>query len=128
MVSILKKLLEENNMKSNKRLVLMFTMILFVGILAACGTSNDDKDSANGNNGDKKVLTMGTSADYRPFEYIETAKSDEIIGFDVDLAKAIAKKLGYEVVVKDMEFNGLVSALENKSVDFVLAGMSPTED
>lgn len=116
-------------MKTKKLLALLITSILFVGLLAACGTSEKEESAGNGDGKtDKKVLKMGTSADYRPFEFIETAKSDEIIGFDVDLAKAIGKKLGYEVQVQDIDFNGLVPALENKQVDFVLAGMTPTPE
>jgi arginine/lysine/histidine transporter system substrate-binding protein len=100
---------------------LFLIMILAVGVLAACGETKD------ANEGDKKTLVMATSADYAPFEYIETGKSDEIIGFDVDLAKAIAGKLGYEVEVKDMDFGGLVQSLKSGQADFVLAGMTPTE-
>lgn len=100
---------------------LFLIMILAVGILAACGESEDDNAS------DKKTLVMATSADYAPFEYIESDKSDEIIGFDVDLANAIAGKLGYEVEVKDMDFGGLVQSLKSGQADFVLAGMTPTE-
>lgn len=117
-------------MKSSKQLMLMFAMILMIGILAACGTSTkdsaSDKESANGDG--KKVLMMGTSADYPPFEYVETAKRDDIIGFDIDVARAITEKLGYEFRVKDIDFNGLVPSLENGSVDFVLSGMSPTAE
>lgn len=94
-----------------------------VGVLAACGTA----EKASKNSSDKKVLTMATSADYPPFEYVETGKSDEIIGFDVDLAKEIAKNLGYEVKVKDMDFGGLIQSLKSGQADFVLAGMTPTE-
>ncbi|MCM3692956.1 transporter substrate-binding domain-containing protein [Neobacillus niacini] len=100
---------------------LFLIMILAVGVLAGCG---EDKDSKAG---DKKTLVMATSADYAPFEYIESDKSDEIIGFDVDLAKAIAGKLGYEVEVKDMDFGGLIQSLKSGQADFVLAGMTPTE-
>lgn len=113
-------------MNKKLRISLMMAALLLIGLLSACGTSEDK--SEGGNSSDKKVLTMGTSADYPPFEYVETAKSNEIIGFDIDLAKALAKKLGYEVEVKDIDFNGLVPALENKTVDFVLAGMSPTPE
>ncbi|MCM3566689.1 transporter substrate-binding domain-containing protein [Neobacillus mesonae] len=105
-----------------KVLILLLTMVMAVG-LAACGTS--DKENKAGSS-DKKVLVMGTSADYAPFEYVETEKSDEIIGFDVDLGKAIASKLGYKVEVKDMDFNGLVQALKSGQADFVMAGMTPT--
>ena len=96
--------------------MLMLAMIMMIGIIVAGGTSNNndsasDKESANGDG--KKVLVMGTSADYPPFEYVETSKSDEIKGFDVDIAKAIGKKLGYEIQVKDIDFNSLVPSLEN---------------
>lgn len=112
-----------------KKIIMLAFSMLLVGVLAACGTA--EKDSANGAGEkaeDKEVLVMGTSADYPPFEYVDSAKSEEIIGFDVDLAKAIADKLGYEVQVKDMDFNGLIPALETEQVDFVLAGMTPTEE
>jgi arginine/lysine/histidine transporter system substrate-binding protein len=100
---------------------LFIIMILAAGLLAGCGETKD------ANAGEKKTLVMATSADYAPFEYIESDKSDEIIGFDVDLAKAIAGKLGYKVEVKDMDFGGLVQSLKSGQADFVLAGMTPTE-
>ncbi len=66
---------------------------------------------------------MGTSADYPPFE---SKDGDKIVGFDVDLANALAKKTGHEIEVKDMDFNGLVTALKTNKVDIVLSGMTPT--
>jgi arginine/lysine/histidine transporter system substrate-binding protein len=112
-----------------KKVIMIALSILLVGVLAACGTSEETSTgSGSGEKSDKKVLTMGTSADYPPFEYVDSAKGEEIIGFDVDLAKAIAEKLGYEIQVKDMDFNGLIPALETSQVDFVLAGMTPTEE
>jgi arginine/lysine/histidine transporter system substrate-binding protein len=110
---------------------LIVISMFVIGMLAACGTSGDSSNGSAGEGGEteeKKVLTMGTSADYPPFEYIDTAKSDDIIGFDVDLAKAIAKELGYEVKVQDIDFNGLIPAIQAGKVDFVLAGMTPTEE
>ncbi|MBM7693226.1 polar amino acid transport system substrate-binding protein [Peribacillus deserti] len=110
-----------------KWLSVVFAAVLLMGLLSACGTSektNGGKEEGE----DTKVLKMGTSADYRPFEYIDTAKGDEIIGFDVDIAKAITKNLGYKMEIQDMEFNGLVTALQNKQIDFVLAGMTPNEE
>ncbi|WP_141549656.1 transporter substrate-binding domain-containing protein [Bacillus sp. AFS040349] len=71
---------------------------------------------------------MATSADYPPFEYIDTAKGSDIIGFDIDLVNALAEKTGYEVEVQDMDFNSLIPALQAKQIDLVLAGMTPTPE
>ncbi|MGX1981751.1 L-arginine-binding protein [Thermolongibacillus altinsuensis] len=108
-----------------KWLTLLLTSVLSIGVLSACGASGE-KTNSEGET--KKVLKMGTSADYAPFEYIDTAKGNEIIGFDVDLAKMITKELGYELEIVDMDFNGLIPALQAGKVDFVLAGMTPTEE
>ena len=109
-----------------KKLLTLMLLSLVV-VLGACGTSSDE-DNSSSNSSDKKVLVMGTSADYAPFEYIDTAKSEDIIGFDIDLANALGEKLGYEIQVKDMDFSGLISALQSKKVDLVLSGMSPTPE
>lgn len=73
----------------------------------------------------QEKIIMGTSADYKPFEYKD---GDNIVGFDVDLAKALAKKAGYEIEVQDMDFNSLITALKSKQIDMVLSGMTPTPE
>lgn len=109
-----------------KKLISLFvSSILLIGLLSACGTGGEEKNESGEQ---KKVLKMGTSADYAPFEYIDTAKGNEIIGFDVDLAKMITKELGYEFEIVDMDFTGLIPALQSGKVDFVLAGMTPTKE
>ncbi|MDQ0231896.1 transporter substrate-binding domain-containing protein [Metabacillus malikii] len=102
-----------------KKFTLVFISFLMIGFLAACGANSD-----NTNGSEKKVLKMATSADYPPFEYIDTAKSSDIIGFDIDLAKALAEKTGYTLQIQDMDFNSLIPALQAKQIDVVLAGMS----
>lgn len=103
-----------------KKSFLFITIIFTLIIMAACSNANNQ-----GANKQQKVLTMGTSADFAPFE--STDPSGKIIGFDVDLANYIAKQLGYKLEIKDMKFDGLVGALQTKRVDVVLAGMSATE-
>ncbi|WP_114571640.1 transporter substrate-binding domain-containing protein [Exiguobacterium flavidum] len=105
-----------------KILFAMMTAVL-VFALAACGGAEE-----GGSTDGKKVLTMGTSADYFPFEFIDTAKGDEIVGFDVEIAKKVTKELGYELKIEDMEFGSLLGALSAGRVDFVMAGMTPTEE
>jgi arginine/lysine/histidine transporter system substrate-binding protein len=112
-----------------KKLSLFIISILMIGLLAACGTATEEGNETSGSEGDsKKALKMATSADYPPFEYIDTAKGSDIIGFDIDLINALAEKTGYEVEVQDMDFNSLIPALQAKQIDLVLAGMTPTPE
>ncbi|MFW5647719.1 MAG: transporter substrate-binding domain-containing protein [Candidatus Alkaliphilus sp. MAG34] len=71
-------------------------------------------------------LVLGTSADYPPYEFHkEIDGKDTIVGFDIEIAKAIAEDLGVELEIKDMDFEGLLLALNAEKVDIVLAGMTP---
>lgn len=74
-------------------------------------------------------IVVGTSADYPPYEFHkEINGKDEIVGFDIEIAKEIAKDLGVKLEIKDMKFDALLAALNTGSVDFVVAGMTPTEE
>ncbi|ODG91258.1 MULTISPECIES: transporter substrate-binding domain-containing protein [Bacillaceae] len=88
---------------------------LSIGMLSACNKSDD------------KTLILGTSADYKPYEFIDT-KNDKIVGFDVDLAKALGKKTGYTIKVKDIDFTSLITAMNADKVDFIMAGMKKTPE
>ncbi|WP_243290179.1 transporter substrate-binding domain-containing protein [Bacillus sp. FJAT-47783] len=107
-----------------KKVLIIVMTIVMIGVLAACGDTASEGEGTE----EKQVLVMGTSADFAPFEYIDTAKGSDIIGIDVDIAKAITEKLGYELEIQDMDFNGLIPALQSKKLDFVLAGMSVNEE
>ncbi|PZU97537.1 MAG: ABC transporter substrate-binding protein [Leptolyngbya sp.] len=101
-----------------------------VGLTTACGGSQSGGDEAAGG-GEARggVLTMATSADYPPYEFVETAGgAEEIVGFDVDIARHIAEELGYELEITNIDFNGLIPALQAGRADFVMAGMTPTEE
>ncbi len=106
---------------------IVLLLVLAMSALAACGTKEEEKGGKTGTS-ETKTLKMGTSADYPPFEFVDTAVSDEIIGFDIDLAKMVAKELGYEIEIEDMDFNGLIPALQAKSLDMVVAGMDGNDE
>ena len=74
-------------------------------------------------------IILGTSADYPPYEFHALIDGkDTIVGFDIELAKEIAKDLGVELEIKDMSFDGLLAALVSGNVDMVISGMTPTEE
>ena len=51
-----------------------------------------------------------------------------MVGFDVAIAKEVAKDLGVSVEIKDMKFDGLLAALDSGNIDLVIAGMTPTDE
>jgi arginine/lysine/histidine transporter system substrate-binding protein len=72
---------------------------------------------------------MATSADYPPYEFVNSSGGNqEIQGFDVDIAKYITDKLGYSLKIDNIDFNGLIPSLQSKRADFVMAGMTPTPE
>lgn len=94
--------------------------LITIGLLAGCGSKTAEAGATNG------TITMGTNAEFEPFEYRENGT--DITGFDVEIAKEIAKKLGKELVIEDMDFNTLLLALSSDKVDFVAAGLTVDED
>ncbi len=74
-----------------------------------------------------KVLIVGTSADFPPFEY--KLPNGTITGFDIALIKLIAHKIGYQkVVIRNMDFDSLIPALESGQIQVAIAGMTITKE
>ncbi len=70
-------------------------------------------------------LTMATNAYFQPYEFYD---GDKIVGIDAEIAAAIAEKLGLELVIKDMAFDSIITAVSEGEADFGLAGMTITEE
>ena len=73
----------------------------------------------------KGELHMATNAAFPPYEYTE---SDTVVGIDADIAQAICEKLGYKLVIDDMEFDSIITAVQSGKADFGMAGMTVTEE
>lgn len=90
--------------------------------LSGCGNSGS-RDAAQ----QKKELIVGTEPSFAPFEFPD-GKDGEITGFDMDLIKAMAKKMGYEkVTIKGMGFDALIPAMNAGNIDVIISGMSITD-
>ena len=79
----------------------------------------EDADYSNG------VLTMATNVGFPPYEYYENGKAT---GIDIDIATAIANKLGMKLEVNDMEFDSIIIAVQSGKAKVGIAGMTVTED
>ena len=70
-------------------------------------------------------LTMGTNEAFPPYEFYE---GSNIVGIDAEIAGAIADKLGLELVIEDMEFDAIITAVQTGKIDIGLAGMTVTDE
>lgn len=73
---------------------------------------------------DAGKLVIGTSAPYEPMEYFD--ESGNIIGFDIDIAKAIADEIGVETEIQNIDFDELLGAVEDGTVDIAIAAITIT--
>ncbi len=104
--------------------VMLLTFLLFLTAAAPAALASGTTNSSGG-----KKLVLGTSADFAPYEFHKVINGkDEIVGFDIAIAKEIAKDLGAELVIEDMGFDGLLPALQSGRVDLVISGMTPTDE
>ena len=128
-----------------KKFVTMLLALVMVLSLAACGgenePANDAGSSAPANDtqpaDDKSAspsfttveagkLHMSTNAEFPPYEM--TTDDGGFAGIDVEVADAIAKKLGLELVVDDMGFDAALTAVQTGQSDIAMAGITVTDD
>jgi len=98
-------------------IVLVACLVLSAG-LATANTWSEIQE--------RGVITVGNAPDYPPFESIDD--NGERIGFDVDLIRAVAQRLGLEVKFVTLGFEVIVTAVQSGQVDLGVSGLSITEE
>ena len=116
-------------------------MLLSVCALTACGSQEEPAPAEEGTETTETtepaeagefttvtegVLTMSTNAAFPPYEM--TNDAGEFEGIDVEIAQAIAEKLGLELQVDDMDFDAALMAAQNGKSDMVMAGVTVNEE
>ena len=102
-----------------KMFALILAVLMVAALLAGCGSSKNMTL-------EKGKLIMSTNAAFPPYEMVADDGSFE--GIDVEIAGAIAKKLGLELVVDDMDFDAALLAVQQGKSDIVMAGVTVNED
>lgn len=133
-----------------KKLFAVILCLLLVAGLAACASSSDtdqtpatepasdaadsaatenepvsEDDASTTDEDAASVLYMATEATFQPYEYYD---GDEIVGIDVEIAQAIAEKLGMTLEVTDIAFDSIIPGLQAGKYDIGMAGMTVTEE
>lgn len=104
-----------------KVLAVLTAAAMMIGLTACGGSGNSGLTVTEG------VLTVATSPDFAPYEFyaIGADGTPELAGFDMALAQYIADDMGLELEVVTMDFDGVLSEVQTKSVDIGMAGLSP---
>ena len=137
-----------------KRMVLgVMAAVLLLGLLTGCGGksgsaggSSSDQQGASESGGETggsevfqtKVFRVGMECSYSPFNWTQSddsngavpieGTSDYAYGYDVEMAKRICEKNGWELQIYKIDWDGLVLALNSNKIDAIIAGMGVTED
>lgn len=128
-----------------KKFVALMLALVMVLALCACGGSNDNKDNGEAKDYSSMTLdelkaelktvnegklTVATSPDFAPYEFyaLDENGNATLAGFDVAFAQYIADKLGLELEMVPMDFDGTLAELGAKKCDLGMAGYSPDPD
>ena len=123
-------------MKKFLAVLMSAAMLLSVLALSGCGGTETTPPAEDENAKDTGAaavttvtegkLTVSTNAQFPPYEMV--ADNGEFEGIDIEVAQAIADKMGLELVVDDMDFDGALLAAQNGKSDMVMAGVTVTDE
>ncbi len=74
---------------------------------------------------DKPDMIMATNAEFPPYEYID---GDNYFGIDVEVAKIIADKLGYDLIIENVAFDSIIPGVQSGKYTMGMAGMTVTDE
>ena len=117
---------------------LILAALMLASVLAGCGSSSANTPAGTNpeaTTASLKVVTAGkltvaTSPDFAPMEFMDPSKSgqDAYVGFDITLAKYIADSMGLELQIMPMSFDACQTAVYAGTADMAISGFSWTED
>ena len=102
-----------------KIIAIALCVMLVMSMMAGCSSKPDYTV-------EKGKLIMSTNAAFPPYEM--TTDDGGFAGIDVEIAQAIADKLGLELVIDDMEFDAVVGAVGKQNVDIAMSGITITTE
>ncbi|PAQ14028.1 cysteine ABC transporter substrate-binding protein [Bacillaceae bacterium SAOS 7] len=118
-------------MKRNKFLSVIL-LLAFAALLGACSSDKSKESKEEGQESllneikEEGKLQVGLMGTYPPYNFLNDQK--EMDGFDADIAKEVAKRLGVEVEFVAQEFSGMIAGLQTEKFDAVISQMTITDE
>lgn len=107
-------------------------------LLAGCGGGEKKEEAPAPSAPQGKILQqikergkmiVATASGYPPYEFVDVSQGDKtVIGVDMELAKAIADKIGVTLEIQDMNFQSVLASLASGKVDIAISGINPTDE
>lgn len=109
---------------------LLLALVLVLSVFAVGCGNNEDKTATEETSlqdiVDKGVLVLGCDDEFPPMGFVDD--SGEVVGFDIDLAKAVCEELGVELEVKPIDWSAKEMELKSENIDVIWNGYSITAD
>lgn len=117
--------IKEDLFMMKKVWLLALAAMLVIGALAGGCGGGEKKEAAKTDAG--KAIKIGTNADFAPFEF-QDVSGKEYVGFDMDVIRAVAKEMGMKADIQNLNFDGLIPALEAGNIDVCISGMTINDE
>jgi len=101
-------------------------LALIAAALAACGKQESPAPAAGASAAAARVYSVGTDAAYAPFE--SQNEKGEIVGFDIDIVRAVAQKAGFQVTFVNTPWEGIFNALKQGDRDLLVSSITITDE
>ena len=121
-----------------KRLVTLLLALTMVLALAACGGAKTPPAASTGGETAHKKLRVAMECAYAPYNWSQPTDANAAVpisgsneyanGYDIMMAKLIAEKLGYDLEIVQMGWDGIIPAVQSGAVDIAICGQSITAD
>ncbi|MFJ7978221.1 transporter substrate-binding domain-containing protein [Peribacillus sp. NPDC096379] len=122
-----------------KKVIISLLMVAIALMVTACGTQPKLPDSSNNKQGENETggdtlaeikekgeITIGLDDTLPPMEYRND--KNELVGFDIDFAEALAKEIGVKVKFVPSAWDGIIPGLDAKRFDMILSSMNVTDE
>ncbi len=132
---------EQEGEKNMKKIgVFLLAMLMCITVFAGCasqgesstagdsqsGSSSQSQSESGAQSGEKTEFIVGLDVSFPPMGFM--SEDNEIVGFDIDMAKEVAKKLGLELKLQPIDWAAKEMELNNGNIDCIWNGMTVTEE
>lgn len=107
--------------KFTKIMALVLAAVMMCAVFAGCSNSEKTIDDIKS----EGKITIATSPDFPPFEYLE---GDKVVGIEIEIMQKVADELGVELVIEQMDFDSVLPGIQAGKYDVGVSGITITEE